>query len=246
MEMITRDEVLSQAVNQCIKELYSLVQPHVEWDEFVIQNKLYSNQYKIWEESRDTDPNYIGKSIVECIGPRPYEFYYLPKEVMKRVCDSYVYAYRIDTRQEFLDSIEVLKNYCKEPIVDKWIEGEDENDPGHRGYEHPDSLHKELATILKIYCDDSEADFGYVAQEIQNKFFEFLDMAGNFYNWNRDLNTFSVSVYLGPSPNSNKEAVIENWKKYRDKDIKIDEKQYEDEDIDDEQIEEEFYGEELD
>ena len=32
-------------------------------------------------------------------------------------------------------------------------------------------------------------------------------MAGNFYNWNRDLNSFNVSVYMGPSPNSYKEAV---------------------------------------
>ena len=38
-----------------------------------------------------------------------------------------------------------------------------------------------------------------------------------------------MSVYLGPSPNSNKEAVIENWKKYRNKDIEIDESKYNDE-----------------
>ena len=67
----------------------------------------------------------------------------------------------------------------------------------------------------------------------QDKFFEFLDMAGNFYNWNRNLNTFNMSVYLGPSPNCNKDGVIENWKKYRGVDIEIDEKQ----------INKEFYGE---
>ena len=70
-------------------------------------------------------------------------------------------------------------------------------------------------------------------EEIVNKFFEFLDMAGNFYNWNRDLNAFNVSVYLGPSPNSDKQTVIDNWKKYRNKDIEIDE----------EQIKKEFYEE---
>ena len=69
-----------------------------------------------------------------------------------------------------------------------------------------------------------------------NKFFEFLDMAGKFYNWNRDLNSFNMTVYLGPSPNSNKQSVIDNWKKYKNQDIEIDE----------EQIKKDYYGEELD
>ena len=60
-------------------------------------------------------------------------------------------------------------------------------------------------------------------------------MAGEFFSWGYELNSFNTSVYLGPSPNySNKEAVVENWKKYRNKDIKIDE----------EQIKKEYYGEE--
>ena len=59
-------------------------------------------------------------------------------------------------------------------------------------------------------------------------------MAGEFFNWNGYLNGFNTHVYLGGTPNSNKEAVIENWKKYRNKDIKIDE----------EQIKKEYYGDE--
>ena len=70
-------------------------------------------------------------------------------------------------------------------------------------------------------------------EEIVNKFFEFLDMAGNFFNWNGDLNSFYVSVCFGASPNSNKQAVIDNWKKYRKQDIEIDE----------EQIKKDYYGE---
>ena len=35
-----------------------------------------------------------------------------------------------------------------------------------------------------------------------------------------------MNVYLGASPNSNKEKVIENWKVYRNKDISIDESVY--------------------
>ena len=233
--MLTRSDILSKAVDDCMKELYSYVQPHVEWEDFVGQNKMYSNKYLLWEKTKDLDPNYIGKSLVECIGPRPYEFYYLPKDILKDIVDNYVYAYKIDNQQELLDTIETLKNYCKEPIVDKYInDWTDEtgfHHPGYRSYDHPDNLEKEITKILTKYDDSMDSEQG---EEIVNKFFEFLDMAGNFFNWNGDLNSFNVSVYLGPSPNSNKETVIKNWKEYRGEDIEINE----------EEIKKEYYGEE--
>lgn len=229
--MITRNKLLSQAVDDCMKELYSLVQPSVDWNDFIQENKSYSNQYKIWEKTRDTDPNYIGKSITECIGLRPYEFYYLPKDVMKEVVESYVYAYRMDVKQEFLNNIAILKDYCRNPIVDKYIDDyTDENGnrhPGYRGYDHPDNLEKE---INKLLCKQfNSPELSGISNKVQDKFFEFLDMAGDFYEWNGDLNSFNMSVYLGPSPNSNKEAVIKNWKQYRNKDIEIDESKYKEE-----------------
>ena len=242
--MVTRNKILSEAVDKCMKELYSFVLPSVSWDDFVKECKEYSKKYKIWEDFRkasihrkenpeiwnqyqSTFKDWENKSIEECIGPRPFEFYYLPKEIMKDICDCYIYAYRIDSQQELLNTIEILKNYCKEPIVDKYIEKEGES--RYRVYEHPNNLEKELRIIL----EQVDPSFVEISEQLQNKFFEFLDMAGNFYNWNRDLNSFNASVYLGASPNSNKRAVIENWKKYRNKDIEINE----------EQIKKEYYGE---
>ena len=249
--MITRDDALCHAADDCMKELYSFSQPSIEWDEFVKENKIYSEKYREWElyihskHERDRNPedwefqkrkhpDWEEKSITECIGPRPYEFYYLPAEILKDVVANYVRAYRMDSQQELLDTIEILKNYCKEPIVDKWIEGENGN-PGHRGYDHPDNLEKEIFKVIDnnipLFQPSTKLVF-----ELQNKFCEFLDMAGEFYNWNRDLNAFYQSVYLGASPNSNKEAVIKNWKEYRKQDIEIDENK----------IRENYYGEELD
>lgn len=243
--MITRNDVLSRAADDCMKELYSLAYPKVKWEDFMEQNKTYTNTYKEWEKYKKAERenkelfeeynkklDWKDKTITECIGPRPYEFYYLPKEIMKDICDSYVYAYRLNEKQEFLNSIEILKEYCKNPIIDKYIEGKD-GFPGHRGYEHPDNLIEEVRKILIKYDDHMDSE---ISEEVVNKFFEFLDMTGNFFNWNRDLNTFNMSVYLGPSPNSNKESVIENWKKYKGVDISIDE----------EQMKKDFYGEELD
>jgi len=251
--MINRDDVLSKAVDDCLKELYTLVVPKITWEEFKKECKNYSNRFQTWENFRRAQikkdefpqewehqkivhPNWENKSITECIGPRPYEFYFLPREIMKDICDSYVHAYKIDNQQELLDTIETLKNYCKEPIVDKYIDDwTDEtgfHHPGYRSYDHPDNLEKQLTDLIP----DSGFDKSAIAESVQNKFFEFLDMAGNFFNWNRDLNSFNISVYMGPSPHTNKETVIKNWKEYRNQDIEINE----------EQIKKDYYGEELD
>lgn len=246
--MLTRDKVLGMAADACMEELYSLVQPKVDWADFVTQNEIYSNKYKVWErfnylyhkenktkeelKEYSTFPvaKWKGKSITECIGPKPYEFYYIPRNVMKIVCDNYIHAYRIDSQQNLLNIIEVLKNYCKEPIKDKYIdEYTDENGnhhPGYRGYEHPDNLQKEISKIINNYSLEPTTEDSEDVVEICNKFFGFLDAAGDFFNWNRDLNAFNCTVYLGASPNTNKEAVIKNWKEYRNQDIQINDEEY--------------------
>lgn len=247
--MLTRSDILSEAVDKCMKELYSYAQPYIEWNKFVDKNKHYSKKYKEWEEFKRIEAkanitneesiilclhsDWKGKSCIECIGPRPYEFYYLPKDILKHIIDNYVYIYKIDEHQNLLDTIEVLKNYCKKPIVDKWIEGE-KGFPGYRGYDHPDNLAKEIAKIISNYSLEEANENSDDVQDICNKFFKFLDMAGNFYNWNSELNSFYQSVYLGCSPYSNKDIVIENWKKYRGEDIEINE----------EEIKKKYYGEE--
>lgn len=225
---MTRREVLSNAVTECLKELYSWATPKIDWEEFLKENKIYTEKYTKWEVLENRLP------ILEYCGPRPYEFYYLPSDIFNDIKESYVYAYKLDGQKELLDTIEILKNYCKEPIVDKYIEGKG-NEPGYRGYDHPDNLVKELQTKLREKAGFSVTNTGIenLSKELQNKFFEFLDMAGNFFNWNGDLNSFYMSVCLGASPNSNKQAVIDNWKKYRKQDIEIDE----------EQIKKDYYGE---
>lgn len=218
--MVTRREILSKAADDCMKELYKYVQPKVEWDDFVQQCKNYTKKYNEWESIKGDKPN-----VFEFCGPKPYEFYYLPKDVFNEIYYSYVRAYKIDNHQELLDTIEILKNYCNEPIVDKYIEGEIDEDgnewPGYRGYDHPDNLEKEVNKLLVNLSDKKE-----LPKLVCDKFFEFLDMAGKFYSWNAELNSFGVTIYLGASPNSNKEAVIKNWKEYRDIDITIDEECY--------------------
>lgn len=218
--MITRSDVLEKASIDCLKELYSKVQPSVDWDDFMQQNKDYSVKYKQWEQMENRPP------IEEFCGPRPYEFYYLPRQVMKEIADSYVRAYEIDQHAELLDIIEILKGYCNKPVEEAYVEESDGE--VRRGFVHPLPIQEWIAGILKGYYDDSECgDHSTVAKELCEEFFHYMDKAGKFFSWNHDINAFNTTVYLGPSPNSNKERVIENWKKYRNTKIIIDESIYE-------------------
>lgn len=193
---MTRNDVLNIAVENCLKEAYSWALPAITWEDFVTECKNYKAESNL---------------------PKPYEFYYLPYDIFKDIQDSYVYAFNLDSQQQFLETIITLKSYCMKPIVDKYIkEYTDEYGyhPGYRGYEHPDNLETEL---FKLTNSKEKAE------EIRNLFFKFLDMAGKFYNRNYSLNSFKMSVCLGVSPSTNKQTVIKNWKKYRNTDIEIDE-----------------------
>lgn len=223
--MITRRDVIADVADKCMKELYSLVQPAITWEDFIKENKEFIKReeeyYKLPKENKI--------SYKEFMGPKPYEFYYLPKEVLKEIVDNYIYAYEIDEHQNLLDTIDLLKKYCDDPIEEFYHPGEGEN-PGYRDYRHPDNLVTCLLSELKEYVSsDISEEIVYKAKDL---FFKFLDMAGKFYNSHWWLNSFNTTIYLGASPNSNKEAVIENWKKYRNKDIEIDESKYNEEDYD--------------
>ena len=231
--MITRHKVLIDAINRCMKEIYSYAQPHVTWEDFIEENKKFlEKEEKYYSLPEDKRPSYQ-----EYMGPKPYEFYYLPKDVLKEIADSYVYAYKLNAQQNLLDIIEILKNYCKEPVVDKYIEEYTDEEgnyhPGYRGYEHPINLEKKVAKVISQYLGEENGISTEISKEVCNKFFEFLDMAGDFYSWNSEINAFNTEIYLGPSPHSAREKVIENWKKYRNTDIEIDS---------DEQIMENWYG----
>ena len=224
---MTRSKVLEMASLACLKELYSKVQPAVDWDDFMEENRLYSKAYKEWVELCRESPEKAG-NVIDFCGPRPYEFYYLPDEVFKDITNSYVNAYCIDSQQNLLDIIDILKNYCLSPIKETYIKESDGET--RRGYTHPDNIKKIVQSLLQAFYLDSDCDSSYVSEEIVKIFFEFLDDAGEFYCWNKDLNAFNSAVYFGPSPCSNKETVINNWKNYRNKDITIDDSLYIEED----------------
>ena len=191
---MTRRELLGRAVEECLEELYKYAQPEISWEDFLEKNKSYSRMYQEWEKYNAAYQNreeklelwerykeayklfeWEGKNRDECIGPPPFNFYFLPQDIFKDICDYYVDIYKMNGQQDLLDTIEILKDYCKKPIIDKYIpEHTDEygnHHPGYGGYEHPDNL----VTKLIEKFSSLEVDEKTLAEEVQDIFFEFLD-----------------------------------------------------------------------
>ncbi len=200
--MITKNDVIRDAAKKCLEELFSKAQPSITYEEIKKLNVEYSKSHKDDE-------------------PIPCDFYYLPSKVFKEICDSYVYAYDFDKKQDLLNTIETLVKYCNNPIISVYREANTDEygnyHPGYKDYERTENILNKIKEIVK----DEE-----IAAKCVNTFIDLLTQAGNFFSWNSDLNCFNTTVYLGCSPFTNKEKVIENWKKYRNKDIEIDETKY--------------------
>lgn len=53
--MVSRDDVLSRAADDCMKELYSLAQPSIDWEDFKKECETYS---------KNIENGKIGKGII--------------------------------------------------------------------------------------------------------------------------------------------------------------------------------------
>ena len=62
---------------------------------------------------------------------------------------------------------------------------------------------------------------------------DYIKKFREFYRSDTYENSYNFNVCLGASPNSNKEAVIDNWKKYRNKDITINDNIYDEDSSED-------------
>lgn len=174
--VVSREDVLSGAVEKCLDLMFRASYPSITLEEYKKQHEDLS------KEEREN--------------AKLYHSHYLPWNAYEAIKEDIAEAY--DFKSPLPDTIEVLKGYFKAPIVDKWIEGKDKNEPGHRGYENPEPMDEETYKTVE----------------------KFLDMANNFFNWNRDLTTFyfNVSNY---SPCSNRETVEKWWHEHGKPDFKL-------------------------
>lgn len=177
----SRDDVLAEAVNNCLDAMYRASYPSITLDELQAEAK------KIDPKDRDE--------------AKLFNRHYLPHNIHTAILEDFAEAY--DLKSHLPVIVDILKDYFKNPIVDKWIEGVNKHDPGHRGYDHPDPMPEEHREVAEKY----------------------LDMANEFFNWNRDLNSLYFNV-CNVSPCSNRETVEKWYHENGDPDFKIPEDSY--------------------
>lgn len=161
----SRDDVLREAIDNCLDAMYRASYPSITLEE-------------LKEEAKKIDPKKRDNA-------RLFDRHYLPQRIHTAILEDFADAYELKSHLPTI--IDVLKGYFKDPLVDKWIEGVNEHDPGHRGYEHPEPMPEEHRVVAEKY----------------------MDMANDFFNWNRDLNCLYFNV-CNVSPCSNRETV-EKW-----------------------------------
>lgn len=175
--MITRKEILSEAIRRFERDLYENSLPKVDFDELVRKAK-----------NGEEDPKHPF-----------YMQYYLPDEIFKDLLEEYESAYGI--RSVWKDNVNTVLEYLKYggPKL-PWKKDEF----GFKRYERSPKLEE------------------VISKEDAEKVYELIVNCKDFYKFDSDESTFRFSAFLGSTPTSNKDAVIEYWKS-QGVDLEIDE-----------------------
>lgn len=226
---LNRNQILCQAVDECMREMYLKSQPSADFDQLV----------------QDIKDGKIDKN------ERIYERYYLSQDEFKYILNKYKEAYRIN--KEWVPNIEVLEDYLKlggnkDKYIPEKIDEDGFKHPGYRGYEKVPSLIEQFKSYLADKYSDKEVASKY-AKELANIVLTTISDCKDYYKFDREEDDFNYSIYLGSSPTSNKESVKKWWKENKGIDIEIEDRiprlfWYYDEGYTDEDLAEEFedYG----
>lgn len=206
--MVSRRDMISKAVIDCLDEMYRKSQPSITWEEVEAEAKL-NPEKRIWEE------------------------HYLSAKKFEEIQDKYLSMYRIG--DEFKSNVTLVEEYLskggtRDKYMPEVIDEDGFKHPGYRGYEKVPAIKEQIEKILNDELASGEVS-PFVKDAIRDKIVESvmntIADCKEFYCFNREEIgfRFNVSNY---SPNSNIEGVREI---YKDTDIVINE------DIDDEEYE---------
>ena len=225
--MLTRDEILSKAVHDCMREMYAKAQPEADWDNIL-------EEYRTGKLTKDD---------------RVYERHYLSMDEFLYICDKYKEAYNI--KKTWVPNLEFLEELLTEGgLKDKynpdWTDKYGIHHPGYRSAEHVKPIKEQIIDVLKEnhVSDVAEEEAQKITDIIMNTIKNYKD----FYKFDREEDSFNISTSLGASPCSNAETVKKWWKDNYNQDIEIEERNpklfwYRDNGYTDEDLAEEFDSE---
>lgn len=203
--MLDREEVLAQAYEDCIREMFAKAQPSADWDNIIEEYKAG----KI-DEKKDVPI---------------YDRHYLSAEEYKYILDKYMKAYRIES--EWKEDVEVVEEYLnkgghKDKYIEEW-EDEHGYHPGYRSYEDVPPLKQLILKEMYDWLDDENQCNG-AARNITKIVMDTIATCKNYYSFNVDEQKFRNTVCMRCSPTGSIETVKKWWKDHYDIDIEIEER----------------------
>ena len=199
--MLERENIIEEAIHNCMKELYAKAQPEADYDNLL-------EEYRTGKIGKDE---------------RIYERHYLSEEEMKYIVEKYKDAYRL--KCEWNDNVEVVEQYLKDGgLKDSYVpEKIDEDGFKHPGYRSAEKV-PPIETQILSYLQNNFVNLNGLekqANDIANIVLTTVKECKDFYKFDREEQKFSFNVYLGASPTCNKETVKKWWKDNYNTDIEI-------------------------
>lgn len=186
--MKTRNDIIDEAIDNCLSEIYEKAQPSFDW--------------KKLKDDCKNDLSHLYKDF--------WQHHYLPHDEYVEIVEKYINLYRI--HNEWKEDADLIISYLAEGgYKDKYFPEQIDKDgfkhPSYRGYENVAPIKNQIGEILN---ESVEEDSNVLCDKIVDKIFEVINNCKDFYNPHREENGFRMSV-MNYSPCSNKNTVEKYW-----------------------------------
>jgi len=198
---VSKETVMSQAIHDCMAEMYAKSQPPADWDQLI----------------EDIRTGKIGRD------EKIYERHYLSQEEFLYILDKYSEAYRFETH--WASDVEVVEEYLKNGGLRDKVYGPVYDSSGKLktpACRRTEKVPPIFDQILEFLSKTDEQDIAIEKSEkIKDLIFNTIAGCKDFFKFDVDSSKFRFAITLGASPTSNPEIVKEYWKNKTGEDIKI-------------------------
>lgn len=133
--VVSRDDVVSDAVEKCLDLMYRASYPSITLDE-------YKGQHK-------------GMTDDEKNNSQLFNAHYLPEKTYNAIRGDIIDAYGFTP--ELPGTVKLLKDYFKCPVVETWVK--DEDGTGHKGYDNLEPMDDETYKTVEKFLDMANGFF---------------------------------------------------------------------------------------